>query len=141
VATVSPNRILFETAEGKNVGARLQAFQKERQGDIRTLQERLDTTRKQLAQATDTEARRGLQAQEGQERAAVERAVAQFQVDAQNLQRQVQTELQNRVRPIVDELAKGKGLQLVLNGDTAVVWAVAALDLTPAVIQRMQQQK
>jgi Skp family chaperone for outer membrane proteins len=42
-----------------------------------------------------------------------------------------------RVRSVVGEVVKGRHIQLVLNLENAVVWAAPSLDLTDAVIERM----
>jgi Skp family chaperone for outer membrane proteins len=58
----------------------------------------------------------------------------------QNLQRQVQTDFQERVRGVLAEMVKGQNIQMVLNGDAAVVWSAPGMDLTSAVIERLNGQ-
>ena len=81
-----------------------------------------------------------LQQQELQQRTDLERATAQAQTEMQNLTRQVQAEFQGRVRGVLAEIVKGQNVQMVLNGDAAVVWSAPGLDLTNAVIERLDGQ-
>ena len=60
-----------------------------------------------------------------------------MQTDIQTLQRQMQAEIQTRVRAAADQVGREQNLQLILNGDTAVVWAAPGLDVTAAVIDRV----
>ena len=137
IAFVSAQRILAESSHGKADVARMQALQQQKTTEIRTKQQALEATRQQLAQAADSGARDRLQQQEQQQRTDLERAAAQAQSEIQALQRQVQNDLQTRVRPVVEDAAKSENVQIVLNGDTAVVWAAPGLDLTKVVIDRL----
>jgi Skp family chaperone for outer membrane proteins len=119
------------------VAARIQAMQQQRATELRGKQQTLETTRQQLSQATENQARVNLQQQELQQRLDLERSTAQAQVDLQALQRQSQTEMQEKLKPILEELAKSHDLQLVINADTALAWAVPALDLTAAAVERL----
>ncbi len=140
VAYVSGQRIFAESSEGKALRAKLEAQQQQRANEIRTRQQTLEGIRKQLAQATDNATRAQLQQQELQQRTDLERANAQAQSEMQKLQRQVQTEFQGRVREVLAEVTKGQNVQMVLNGDLAVVWSAPGSDLTNAVIERLNSQ-
>jgi Skp family chaperone for outer membrane proteins len=137
IGYISAQRVFLESVEGKAQGARLQALQQQRAGELKARQQTLENVRRQAAQATDNAARVQFQQQESQQRTDLERATAQAQQDLQNLQRQVQTDFQGRVKVVLDELTKGRGLQLVLNADQAVLWSAPGLDLTSAVIERL----
>jgi outer membrane protein len=136
VAYVSSQRISAETAMGKAGIARIQTMQRERTTDVRTKQQTLEATRRQLAAAQGDERVR-LQAQEQQQRTEFERAVAQAQTDIQALQRQVLGELSPKVKSAVEEVVKSTGIQVVLSSDVAVVWAAPGLDLTSRVIEHL----
>jgi Skp family chaperone for outer membrane proteins len=134
---LSPQRIFAESTEGRAGVAKLQSFQQQRAAELQSKQQALQGTRDQLAHAADGEARTQLMLQEYQQRADLERANVQAQQDLQNMQRQMQAELQARVKSVLDELARGQNLQLVLNSDTGVVWSGPGLDLTSAVVERL----
>ena len=63
--------------------------------------------------------------------------MAQGQVDLQNLQRQISNDLMAKVRPILEELVAGTDVQIVLQADGPILWAAPGLDLTQAVVERL----
>jgi Skp family chaperone for outer membrane proteins len=136
VAYLSVQRITNETREGKDGLARVQALQRERGDEVRQKQQALEVIRNQLSLA-QPEARLRLMSQEQQQRLELERAVARGQADLQSLQRQMNAEMNARVRTVVAEIVKGQDIQVVLNLEAAVVWAAPSIDLTDAVIGRM----
>ena len=137
IGFVSGQRIFVESSEGKTEAARLQTLQQQKTTDLRAKQQTLEATRQQLAQGGDSATRERLQQQEQQQRTDLERATVQAQTELQTLQRQVQSEFQTRVKPIVEAVAKSENVQLVLNGDSAVVWAAPGMDLTKMVLDRL----
>ena len=138
IAHVSGQRLSRETNEGKAGLTRLQALQQERAADIRAKQQALELVRQQLGRAgTDAATRTRLEQEDVQRRVEFESAVAQSQVDIQNLQRQLSADLMAKVRPILEELVAGTDVQIVLQSDGPVLWAVPGLDLTAAVIERL----
>jgi outer membrane protein len=137
VAFVSSQRILAETTEGKAELARAQTMQQQKAADIRARQQTLAATHEQLLQAPDPAAREKLQQLEQQQRLDLERAAAQAQVDIQTLQRAISAEFQRRVKSVIEELVKDRDVQLVVNADAALVWGASGLDLTSAVVQKL----
>ena len=137
VVYVNTNRVLAESTQGRTQLTRLQTLQQQKSTELRTKQQALEATRTKLAQAADAAARAPLALQEQQERQDFERSTQQAQVDLQALQREVNAEIQSRLRGALDEIMKSQTYQLVLNADTTVLWASPELDLTAAVIQRL----
>ncbi len=131
IAVVSTQRVSVETIDGKAAQARIQALQQERTADLRTKQQALEATRRELAQTKELNGLAPLQRQETQQRADLERASAQAQLDIQNLQRQVSADLQAKLRVVLLELVKARDIQLVLNADAAVLFVTPDFDLTP----------
>lgn len=141
VAFVSASRILTESTHGRSETGRMQAFQQRTTTDIRSKQQALDATRQQLAAATDAAARQQLQQKEQQQRTELERSSVQAQTDLQSLQREINLDLQQRVKSALDELMKTQSYQMVVNSDTSVMWGEPELDLTAAVVGRMNGQQ
>jgi Skp family chaperone for outer membrane proteins len=137
VGYVSAQKVLAESNEGKAAVARLTAVQQQKAGELRPKQQALETTRRQLLEATDANTRNQLSQTELQQRTELERLSQQAATDVQALQRQTQSELQVRVRGLVEEIARSKNIQLVLNADTTVIWSDTRLDLTPALLERL----
>ena len=71
-------------------------------------------------------------------RGDLERATAQAQTDLQGLQRQFQNDLRARLTPVFQEVARGRNVQILLNEDSAVMWAGPGFDLTDAVLERLK---
>jgi Skp family chaperone for outer membrane proteins len=140
VAYVSSQRISNETADGKAGMARLQALQRERATDVRTKQQALEATRRQLQSVQDDAGRARLQTQEQLQRTEFEQAVTKAQTDIQNQQRRISAELGTKVKTILEEVVKGSGVQMVVSGDNVVVWTAPGLDLTAIVIEKMNAQ-
>ena len=140
VAFVSANRVLTESVHGRSEAARLLALQQQRAADLRAKQQTLEATRQALAKAVDDAAKIEWQQKELQQRTDLERAAQQAQADYQSLQRQINADLQQRLKSTLDDLLKTQGYQLVLNSDTALVWVTPDLDLTPAVVAKMNDQ-
>lgn len=133
---VSAQRISAETAEGRAGVARVQAMQRERGADVQAKQNAFAASANELGAATP-ENRPRLQGVLQQRRSEFEQATIRAQADVQAVQRQVSADMLARVRSVVGEVVKGREIQVVLNLDTAVVWAAPNLDLTSAVIAKM----
>lgn len=140
VAFVSPTRILTESTYGRAEATRVQSIQQQKANDVRAKQQTLEATRQQLITSSDASERAQLQQREAQQRGELERATQQAQLELQQLQREVNTELQRRVRTALDDILKSQSYQLVLNGDAAMMWGAPELDLTAAVVGRMNTQ-
>jgi len=111
---VSLQRIAAESADGRAAGQRLQAL-------LQKLTQDLAAKQKELAQPTGVE---------------FQRLAQQSQVDYANAQRQAQVELRAKMAPIVADIATQRGVEVVLNSDM-VVWAAPRLDVTDAVIAKL----
>ena len=139
VAYVSANRLSVESALGKEGQARIRALQQQRATELRTRQQTLEATRQKLALMTEDAERVPLQQQELVQRGDLERATAQAQADIQALQREINTDLQAKVKAALDELLKGTSIQVVVQLETSIIWSVPGLDVTTAVIQRLNR--
>lgn len=137
VAYVSGQRLSTESIEGKAGQARLEAMRQEKANELRIRQQALEATRQQLALVAGGKEKLDLQQREQQQRADLDRATVQAQTDLQNLQRQLTVELQPKVRSALDDVVKGTDIQIVVQLETAVVWAAPGLDLTTAVLERL----
>lgn len=137
VAYISGSRLSRESNAGMAAAGRLQALQQEKAADIRSRQAALVEVQQQLARTADPAARGPLEQDEQQRRSELERSVAEGQREIQNLQRQIGAELMTEVRPILQELLAGTDVQIVLQADGPILWAAPGLDLTPAVLERL----
>jgi Skp family chaperone for outer membrane proteins len=137
VAFVSGQRLSNETVEGRAGQARVQNLQRQRAADLQAKQQALAAIRKQLAEARTEVDRARLQQQELQQQSDFERAATQAQVEFQALQRQIAGELKPKLEAAIADVVAGSNVQVVLSAETAVMWAAPGLDLTAAVIEKM----
>ena len=140
VCIVSAQRILTESKMGQAELSRIQGAQSQRVAALRTLQQAVETTRAQVAKGGDPATMAKLQQQEQQQRLELERATVQANNELQTLQRQLLTDLQNKIKPIVEQVAKARGFEIVLNADSSVVWGTPTVDITTAVIEGINAQ-
>ena len=137
VAYISGQRISAETVAGREAQSRLASLRQQKTAELQDKRRALDATRQKLVGSAEGEERTQLEREEQQEQQDLERATQQAQVELQNLQRQIVVDLQPQVRSVLDDLLKGTDVQVVLQFETSIVWAAQGLDLTSAVIERL----
>jgi outer membrane protein len=145
IAFVVLQRVVAESAEGKQASARVQALQQkkvgelnERQKQAQGLQEKLDKSGAVMSEA----ARADLTKQVERANVDLQRATQDAQAEVQELQQQLQEEFQRRIAPIIEAVGKEKGLHYIFNGpDSGLVWADASLDITADVVKKFDQAK
>ena len=138
-------RVVAESAEGKQASARVQALQQkkvaelnERQKAAQGLQEKLDKSGAVMSEA----ARADLTKQVERANVDLQRATQDAQAEVQELQQQLQEEFQRRIAPIIEAVGKEKGLHYIFNGpDSGLVWADASLDITNDVVKKFDLAK
>lgn len=145
IAFVVLQRVVAESAEGKQASARVQALQQkkvaelnERQKAAQGLQEKLDKSGAVMSEA----ARADLTKQVERANVDMQRATQDAQAEVQELQQQLQEEFQRRIAPIIEAVGKERGLHYIFNGpDSGLVWADASLDITNDVVKKFDQAK
>lgn len=145
IAFVVLQRVVAESAEGKQASARVQALQQkkvaelnERQKAAQGLQEKLDKSGAVMSEA----ARADLTKQVERANVDMQRATQDAQAEVQELQQQLQEEFQRRIAPIIEAVGKEKGLHYIFNGpDSGLVWADASLYITNDVVKKFDQAK
>ncbi|TMQ03133.1 MAG: hypothetical protein E6J90_53960, partial [Deltaproteobacteria bacterium] len=103
-------------------------------------QQKVESLRLQIAQNGGVfyrSKREELEKQEQKERAELDRLKETAQSEIQTLQREIQTAFQNDLKTALVELAQERDADVVLNADTAVVWARPGFDLTEDAIKRV----
>ena len=140
IAFVVLQRVVAESADGKQASAKVQALQQrkvtelnERQKTAQSLQEKLDKSGAVMSEA----ARADLQKQVERAQVDIQRATQDAQAEVQELQTQLQEEFQRRIAPIIEAVGKERGLYYIFNGpDSGLVWADASLDITTDVVKK-----
>ena len=137
VGYVSMQQVLSDATEAKAAAEQLKSTQQQKAGELRAMQQALAETRRQLGEPAALFQGKRLREQEERQRTELEQAAAQAQLDIQTQQAQVQRVLRTRLNSVLGELARRHGLEIVLNQDTAILWAAPGLNLTSAVIDRL----
>ena len=143
LAYVSPQRVFYESGEGRAAQARLASLESQTTREVAARNAKLKALQEELAQ-------RGSVLAEGARRDR-EQEIDRFQVDlkrfVEDAQAQflgVRRDLENaflaKFGPAVESVAKKQGLLFVLNQDSGVLaWADPSLDITKDVIAIVNQ--
>ena len=141
IAYVSPEKAFADSAAGKAARAEFEKLQAEKS---RAIEQRNEALRAQQAAydrsaAVMTEAARSLRQKELQKfQIDVERFIEVAQAELTGARRELEGAFLAKLRPAVEQVAKVRGLQLVLNADTGVlVWGQLSLDITPDVVKEL----
>ena len=140
IAYLSVQRILNESLDAKAGAKRLEELRQAKAKEISAKQKALEATRLELANAGGLFAasrRAKLTAQESLQQKELQELSQQSQTDYVNAQRQLQADLRRELNAAVGDIAKRKAIRLVLNEDSAVVWASIGTDLTNEVLERL----
>ncbi len=140
IAFVVLQRVVAESADGRQASAKVQALQQkkvaelnDRQKAAQGLQEKLDKSGAVMSEA----ARADLTKQVERANVDLQRATQDAQAEVQELQQQLQDEFQRRIAPIIEAVGKERGLHYIFNGpDSGLVWADASLDITADVVKK-----
>jgi Skp family chaperone for outer membrane proteins len=140
IAYVSMQRIAAEAREAKVAAAKLETMRQEKAREVGAKQKAVEAAHLATVAAGgifQRSHRIQLQADESRQRQELQHLAEQAQADLQSLQHQLQESLRAKVNTIVAQLAKQKGVQVVLNEDTAVVWASTGVDLTAEILVKL----
>jgi outer membrane protein len=140
VGTIEVQRIVQESAVGKESLARIQKIQAakqdelgKRQNELRDLEKRIQEQGKSLSE----EAMEKLQKDYQSKALDLKRFQDDAQREMEELQRKELGELERRVLPVIEAVSKELGYSLVLNKyQSGLLHADAGVDITDAVIQK-----
>ncbi len=140
IAHVSARQILNESAEMNQLKAKLEKIRQDTAKEVTTKEKALQETHLQLLQlggVFSTSKRARVQAQEERQRAELKLFREQFQAEIAALERQAQVNFNTHLAAVLSEIARVNRLRLVLNADTAVVWAAPGMDITTQVLAKL----
>jgi outer membrane protein len=141
VGSLSPQRAFAESAEGKAGIARLQALEEKQSREIAAKNKALQSQQQALEQnstvlSADARARQSREVERF--RVDVQRFIEEAQAEFVGTQREIESAFLTKLRPAVEQVAKSKQLQLVVNLDTdSVMWADASIDITTDVVKQL----
>lgn len=145
VAYIQPQLIFQQSADGKaaltRVNALVQKKQKEGEDKAKALQgnqQKLQSGGSVMNEAARTQLEREIDRQQKE----IERFQQDAQAEINELQQEVQNDFLKKVNPLLIEVAKEKGIELLLNADAQfIAWANTGLDLSADVIKKLDAQK
>jgi len=137
----SPQRAFSESAEGKAGIARLNALQQKKASEIAEKNKALQA-QEQALEASASVLREEDRIRRTKDldkfRIDVQRFIQDAQAEVAGVQREVEAAFLVRLRPAVEQVAKEKGLQLIVNlDDGTVVWSDPGIDITREVVERL----
>lgn len=141
VGSLSPQRAFSESVDGKAGLARLHALEEKQSREIAEKNKALESQELAL-EKNDSVLSAQARAQKTREverfRIDVQRFIQEAQAELVGAQREIETAFLAKLRPAVEQVAKAKELQLVVNLDgDGVIWADAAIDITPEVVKQL----
>jgi outer membrane protein len=144
IGVIEVQRIVQESAVGKESLARVQKVQQgkqddlvKRQKELRDLEQKIQDQGKSLSE----DAMEKLQKDYQSKALELKRAQDDAQRDLEEAQRKELGELERRVMPVIDAVAKEQGLQLVFNKfQSGLLYADQNIDITEAVIAKFNTQ-
>jgi Skp family chaperone for outer membrane proteins len=140
VAIINPDYIAQESAMGKAAFAQLKVLSDKRSNELQNMQTQLQSLQtKKTTQATMLTPQAVAQLDKD-----IERMNLDYQYKTQTAQKEV-SDLQNelfddlatKMSPVLEAYAKEKGLLVVLDARSGVIWATAGMDISADVVKRL----
>lgn len=140
IARISVQRVLVQSTDSKAAARMIEAARQARNKEGADRQKQLESTHRQVVEAGgvfQAAKRANLKADEERQRTELQQFTSRAQTEIQEIQRQAQASLQQKMTAAVQEVAASRGVEMVLNSDTALVWAPTMADFTADVIAKM----
>ena len=141
VAFINPQAILQQSVDGKAAIARINALiqKKQKEGEdkaklLQGNQQKLQTSGSVMNEA----ARSQLEKEIDRQQKEIERFQQDAQAEINDLQQEVQNDFLKKVNPVLEQVAKEKGVEIVLNAEAQIfAWANMGLDLSPDIVKKL----
>jgi Skp family chaperone for outer membrane proteins len=145
IAYVDIQAIASGSVEGKAATSKLQELEKKKVAEITAKNKQLEDARnKQQTSSTimNDSSRLALEKEVDKLTREVQFLQQEAQADRNALQTELQVDFQRKLNPILEQVAKEKGLHLLLDiQNSGAVWVDTGLDLTAEVIKRLDASK
>jgi outer membrane protein len=141
VAWVDLQTVAGTSSEGKAARTKIDALQAKRVSELQEKQKALQAAQQKLqsgGSVMNDSARDAAEKEIDRLNRDLQRAQQDAQDEVTGLQRDLQMEFQRKLLPLIAQVAAEKGLHMVFSyGDSGLVWAEPALDITPDIIKRL----
>ena len=139
-AFVNIQRIAAESAQGKALSQRVQAFNAQKVTELNDKNKALQASQQKLdsgASVLSDAARAQLEKDIDRQQTEIQRFTDDAQKEVQDMQNELQGEFQQKLGPVLQQIAQEKKLEILFSAlDAGIIWADAGLDLTTEVIRR-----
>jgi outer membrane protein len=145
IAYIDIQAVASNSVEGKAATAKLQELEKKKLAEIGEKNKALEAAKakQQTSSGIMNEAAQlALSKEVDKLTREVQFLQGEAQSDRQALQQELQVDFQRKLNPILEQVAKEKGLQFLLDiANSGAVWVDTGLDLTQEVIRRLDAAK
>lgn len=141
MAWVDLQAVASTSSEGKAARTKIDALQNKKLTELQDKQKNLQAAQQKLqtgGSVMNDSARDAVEKEIDRLNRDLQRAQQDAQDEVAGLQRDLQMEFQRKLLPLIAQVAAEKGLHMVFSyGDSGLVWAEPALDITPDIIKRL----
>jgi outer membrane protein len=145
IAYIDIQAVASGSADGKAASGRIQELVKKKTAEITEKNKLLEAARTKQQTSTgimNDSARLQLEKEIDKLTREVQFAQQEAQSEQQALQAELQVDFQRKLNPILEQIAKEKGLHLLVDiQNSGAVWVDTGLDLTGEVIKRLDSTK
>lgn len=145
IGFVFVSQLAGQSAHGKASQARIEALQQKKQAELGAKQKTLLDLQQKITAAASVagDASRDQMIKEAERlNRDLERDTQDAQAELQALGRELQADFEKRLMPLIDQVAKEKGLHLVMSLESdGLLWHEQRLDITGDVMKRLDALK
>ena len=144
IAYISLQRVATQSSAAQASAKKLQEFRDEKARQIGEKQKAVEAARLRVAQTGGMfqgSKREKARQDEQREVAELQRLQNEAQAALQKMQHEAQAEFQRDLVAVVGELVKQRGVDLVLNQDTSVIWSRGGMDWTSDVVNGVNARR
>jgi len=142
IAFMDPDRVLVATAEGKRLGATIEAFRAKKISELAEKSRTLEALRAKRQQSGGLMAPAGLETLDkdiAKLGVDIERATQDAEAEYNERVGQVQLEFRKKLQPILIKVLKEHAVNALLTPSAGLAWVDPAIDLTDAVAAELDQ--
>lgn len=142
IAFMDPDRVLATSAEGKRVGAVIEAFRAKKLVELTTKNQQLEALQAKRQQSAGVMASVALEALDkdiAKLGVDIERATQDAEREFNDRVGQVQLEFRKKLQPILIKVLKEHSINALLTPNTGLAWVDPALDLTDRIAAQLDE--
>lgn len=138
IGVVDANEILMKTKKGVEISQRLEKLQKEKQQQLKVMQDEIKKLEKEVASpALNTETREKKAIELQGKKKDIQRYVEDSRLEIERKSQKELVALEKEIMPLINEIGKSKGFTLIMDiaGRGGIVYFDETINITPEVIK------